>query len=393
MESKNAGNLKGMPAFLLHLRCYLLRATSSDLDTRVRDLNPDHVTSTPVAIPATMRAAVYEGPRQLEVRDIAIPDLAAGELLVEIDYCGVCGSDLHFVIEGWSAPGRVHGHEWSGRVVAFADDVEGWTIGDRVVGGPVPCGECRYCLAGRSSLCRKAGIQGDDDYESTGAYAQFHKTLARRVHRIPEGLSQRAAALTEPLAVALHGITRAKVRPGHRVLVTGGGPIGLLTVAALRALGIDDITVSEPAEARRDRAVRAGAARAIRPDQLPPAPDMPMEVTEEPYDAAIECSGRALAMEAALALLGPAGTLVLSGTSMEKPRWDPLRILLLELDITGAYEYDDDGFTAALDLLANGRLPIDELAEPTDTPLDGLLAAMEGLAAGTITRKVMVTPR
>lgn len=345
------------------------------------------------SVPATMRAAVYEGPRHLEVRDIPTPDLAPGELLVEIDYCGVCGSDLHFVIEGWSAPGRVHGHEWSGRVAALADDVDGWTIGDRVVGGPLPCGECRYCKAGRTSLCREAGIQGDTEYEAPGAYAQFHKTKASRVHRIPEALSQRAAALTEPLAVALHGITRAKVRPGDRVLVTGGGPIGLLTVAALRALAIDDITVSEPAEARRDRALRVGAARAVVPNELPDPPAMPMQVTAEPYDAAIECSGRASAMEAALALLGPAGTLVLSGTSMEKPRWDPLRILLLELDITGAYEYDDDGFTAALDLLASGQLPIDELAEPNDTPLDGLLAAMEGLAAGTITRKVMVTPR
>ncbi|MDX6285074.1 MAG: L-iditol 2-dehydrogenase [Frankiales bacterium] len=339
-----------------------------------------------------MRAAVYKGPRQIEVREIPTPALAPDELLVEIDYCGVCGSDLHFVIEGWSAPGRVHGHEWSGRVVALGADVDEWSIGDRVVGGPTPCGECALCQAGRTSLCRQAGIQGDDDYESTGAYAQFHKTVARRVHRVPDGLSQRAAALAEPLAVAIHGITRSKARPGHRVLVTGGGPIGLLTVAALCAYGIDDITVSEPAAARRDRALRVGASRAVDPSELPAGPAMPMQVTDEPYDAAIECSGRAVAMEAALSLLGPAGTLVLSGTSMEKPRWDPLRILLLELEVTGAYEYDDGGFSAALDLLASGRLPIDELAEPDDTPLDGLLAAMEGLVAGTITRKVMVTP-
>jgi threonine dehydrogenase-like Zn-dependent dehydrogenase len=78
---------------------------------------------------------------------------------------------------------------------------------------------------------------------------------------------------------------------------------------------------------------------------------------------------------------------------MERPHWEPLRILLLELVVTGAYEYDDGGFEAALTTLASGVLPIDELAEPNDTPLDGLLAAMEGLAAGEITRKVMVTPR
>jgi (R,R)-butanediol dehydrogenase/meso-butanediol dehydrogenase/diacetyl reductase len=249
------------------------------------------------------------------------------------------------------------------------------------------------CKAGRTSLCRQAGIQGDSDYEGTGAYAQYHRTSARRLHRIPDNLDQRAAALTEPLAVAIHGITRAGVQPGDRVLVTGGGPIGLLTVAALKANGIDDITVSEPSPSRRDRALRVGAARVVTPNELPAPPAMPMEIVDEAYDAAIECSGRASAMEAALGLLGPGGHLVLSGTSMERPHWEPLRILLLELVVTGAYEYDDGGFTAALDMLASGALPVDELAEPDDTPRDGLLAAMEGLAAGEITRKVMVTPR
>jgi L-iditol 2-dehydrogenase len=343
-------------------------------------------------IPKTMRAAVYQARKVIEIQDLPIPKLTGDDVLVEIDYCGVCGSDLHFVIEGWSEAGRVHGHEWSGRIAAVGPAVDGWQVGDRVVGGPLPCGECRWCKAGRTSLCRNAGIQGDTDYESAGAYAQFHRTSSKRLHRIPDGLDQRAAALTEPLAVALHGVSRANVQPGDRVLVTGGGPIGLLTVAALKATGIDDITVSEPAPARRDRALRVGAARAVAPDELPAAPAMPMETTNEPYDAAIECSGRAAAMESALGLLGPGGHLVLSGTSMEKPRWEPLRILLLELVVTGAYEYDDGGFQAALDMLASGVLPIDELAEPDDTPLDGLLAAMEGLAAGEITRKVMVNP-
>jgi (R,R)-butanediol dehydrogenase/meso-butanediol dehydrogenase/diacetyl reductase len=362
----------------------------TNLDTRVRDLNPGQVTST--TIPATMRAAVYQARRMIEVQEIPVPDLAPDDVLVEIDYCGVCGSDLHFVIEGWSAPGRVHGHEWSGRIAAVGSGVDGWQVGDRVVGGPSPCGECRWCTAGRTSLCRQAGIQGDTEYESAGAYAQFHKTSAKRLHRIPDNLDQRAAALTEPLAVALHGVSRANLQPGDRVLVTGGGPIGLLTVAALKANGIDDITVSEPAPARRDRALRVGAATAVTPGELPRGPAMPMDIVDNPYDAAIECSGRASAMEAALGLLGPAGHLVLSGTSMEKPQWEPLRILLLELVVTGAYEYDDGGFQAALDLLASGKLPIEELAEPADTPLDGLLAAMEGLAAGEITRKVMVNP-
>jgi 2-desacetyl-2-hydroxyethyl bacteriochlorophyllide A dehydrogenase len=339
-----------------------------------------------------MRAAVYQAPRVIEVQEIAVPELGPGDLLVEIDYCGVCGSDLHFVIEGWSAPGRVHGHEWSGRVVALGSAVDGWQVGDRVVGGPTPCGQCRWCKSGRSSLCRNDVISEDIVSAGVGAYAQYHVAKARQVHRVPDNLSQRAAALTEPLAVAIHGITRSGARVGDRVLVTGGGPIGLLTVAALRAMGFDDITVSEPQPARRERAERVGASQVVSPDELPEVPPMPMSIVDAPYDAAIECSGNPAAMETALGLLGPAGTLVLSGTGMRRPKFDQNRILLLELVVTGAYNYDDGGFETALQMLASGALPIDELAEPGDTPLDGLLAAMEGLAAGEITRKVLVNP-
>lgn len=339
-----------------------------------------------------MRAAVYQAPRVIEVQDIPIPELGPDDVLVEIDYCGVCGSDLHFVIEGWSAPGRVHGHEWSGRIVALGSAVDGWQVGDHVVGGPTPCGECRWCKSGRTSLCRNDVISEDIVNAGVGAYAQYHVAQARQMHRIPDGLSQRAAALTEPLAVAIHGITRSAAQPGDRVLVTGGGPIGLLTVAALRAMGIDDITVSEPQAPRRDRAARVGARVVVEPTELPDVPPMPMSIVDEPYDAAIECSGNPAAMETALGLLNPAGTLVLSGTGMRRPKFDQNRILLLELVVTGAYNYDDGGFETALQMLASGVLPIDDLAEPDDVPLDGLLTAMEGLAAGEITRKVMVNP-
>ena len=341
-------------------------------------------------IPATMRAAVYQGQRQIEVLDVPTPQISGDEVLVDIDYCGVCGSDLHFVIEGWSKPGTVHGHEWSGHVVALGESVSGWAIGDRVVGGPTPCGVCRYCQAGRSALCQDNGMRADHD--GVGAYAEYHKALGRQVHRVPDNLDNRTAALTEPLAVALHGITRGGVQPGMRVLITGAGPIGLLTVAALRAAGVDDITVSEPAPARRERSARVGASTVLHPDELPEPPLMPMAVTEHPYDVAIECSGNPTAMETAFGLLVPGGTLVLSGTGIKRPRFDPNRIILLEVVITGAYEYDDGGFATALDLLASGRLPVADLVEPDDVPLDELLGAMERLAAGELTRKVMVTP-
>jgi 2-desacetyl-2-hydroxyethyl bacteriochlorophyllide A dehydrogenase len=339
-----------------------------------------------------MRAAVYQGAHDITVEDVPTPALGDDDVLVKIDYCGVCGSDLHFVIEGWGQPGSVHGHEWSGVVAGVGPAVGNLKPGDRVVGGPDPCGTCQYCTGGRSSLCRNSIITADADEKETGAYAQFKKSSSRSVNKIPDGLDQRAAALTEPLAIAMHAITRSGVKPTDRVLVTGAGPIGLLTIATLKAQGIDDITASEPADARRERAFRVGASTVITPDELPDVPLMPMAVVDEPYDVVFECSGNAKAMEQALGQLGPAGTFVVVGTGMKRPRWDPNRILLLELVVTGAYNYDDNGFPAALELLASGKLPIDDLAEPDDTPLEGLLDAMERLARGELTRKVLVRP-
>jgi (R,R)-butanediol dehydrogenase/meso-butanediol dehydrogenase/diacetyl reductase len=176
------------------------------------------------------------------------------------------------------------------------------------------------------------------------------------------------------------------------VLVTGTGPIGLLTIAALRAMGVDDITVSEPGEARRQRALAVGARTALTPDALV-APAMPFDVVDEPFDVALECSGRADAMEAALGQLGRGGRLVLVGAGIKPPRFDPNRILMNELVITGAFVYDAGGFERALELLASGQLPTEHLLEPDDVPLSGLLDAMERLARGELAGKVLVAPR
>ena len=148
------------------------------------------------------------------------------------------------------------------------------------------------------------------------------------------------------------------------------------------------MTVSEPGERRRRLAADLGAST-VTPDHLV-APDWPSSVVEEPFDAVLECSGRASAMEAALGQLVQAGTLVLVGAGIDPPRFDPNRIILNELVVTGSFCYDADGFADALELLAGGLLPTDLLIEDDDVPLSGLLDAMEGLAAGDIAGKVMV---
>jgi threonine dehydrogenase-like Zn-dependent dehydrogenase len=337
-----------------------------------------------------MRAAVYKGDRRIDVEDHPTPEVGPDDVLLEVSHCGVCGSDIHFVLEGWSAPNRVHGHEYSGTVVAVGDAVTSWSVGDAVVGGPsVRCGECEYCRAGRPNLCVGRGAVGEGgDWQ--GAFADYMRVPEGELLRLPDGVTLREAALTEPLSVALHGITQSHVQPGERVLVTGGGPIGALSVAALIHRGITDVVVSEPSPVRRELCERLGAT-VVEPDALrtPPSPNA---IVDEPFQVALECSGHAVAMEQCLGQLARTGRLVLVGAGIKPPRFDPNRILLNELVITGAFCYDADGFDRALELLASPTFPKDLLIEPEDVGLDGLLGAIERLGAGEIPAKVVVAP-
>ena len=169
-----------------------------------------------------------------------------------------------------------------------------------------------------------------------------------------------------------------------------GGP-SLLSVAALVAAGIDDITVSEPSALRRQAAEKLGAQRTLTPDELV-APFLPFDFADPAYDVVLECSGKAPAMESGIAQLAAGGTIVLVGSGIIRPALDAMRVLLTEITITGAYEYDVDGFATALATLASGKLPVDQLLHPDDVGLGGLQAALQGLAAGEITAKVLVTP-
>jgi threonine dehydrogenase-like Zn-dependent dehydrogenase len=158
-------------------------------------------------------------------------------------------------------------------------------------------------------------------------------------------------------------------------------------------MGVDDVTAVEPAPSRQALAAAAGATTVRQPgDLVVPSIAEPGLVVEGAVDVVLECSGKATAMEAGLAQLVRGGTLVLVGAGIEPPRFDPNRILLNELVITGAFTYDQGGFGVALDLLASGAIPVDDLLEPDVVPLDGLLAAMRGLAEGRLAGKVLVAP-
>ena len=331
---------------------------------------------------STMNVAVYRGEGTVPVESFPIPSLNSHDVLVEVAFCGICGTDLHAIVEasglfGWGAPGFIGGHEWSGRVVAVGDAVISRKIGDRVTARSSECGSCPTCREGRPSLCR---VRQPEDGQ--GAFSQFLRRHEDLLEGLPDELDLRAAALTEPLAVALHAVTRSSAQAGQRVLVTGAGPIGTLTVVALHIRGIDDVTVSEPNPLRRAIAERLGA-KALSPDEL---------TASHRFDAVIETSGNPLAATAGLECLVPGGFLVLVGVISLPANLNVIRILTDEITVTGSALYDEGGIQEAVALLAAGRVPVDILVEPTDISLEDVADACAKLASGQLAGKVMVVP-
>ena len=333
----------------------------------------------------TMRAAVYRRPGEVDVAAVPRP-VGDGAAVVAIEYCGICGTDLHMMLDGWGTPDAVFGHEWAGRVREPGQT--GFEPETLVVGLPSPvCGACDPCLAGRTSLCRnrpEAGTALD-----RGAFAEFVVAGADRLIPVPPGITAREAAYTEPLAVALHAITLSDLDANRRALVMGAGPIGAAIIAVLHASGITT-TVVEPSEARAALANRLGAE--VRPLDDLEITSHPGSTAADAVDVVFETSGARPAVETALTQLAPGGMLVLVGTGLDYPKLDTNRVILNELRLTGAFNYDADGFADALSLIGSGTLPLEDLIAPDAVGLDDLLTTMQRLRAGEIPGKALVKP-
>ena len=197
---------------------------------------------------SSMRAACADRPDHLELRDLPIPEPAAGELRVRLEACGICGSDLHFRSGGMLPPGHTPGHEMAGRVDALGEGTSGPAVGTRVAIEPMrSCGSCRECLAGRNSACRQFQLNG---LHLPGGFADYVVVPAAAAFAVIEEASPAVAALAEPLAVAVHALRRGGFEAGQRVLVLGCGAVGLTTLIAARAAKAGEVWISARHESK-----------------------------------------------------------------------------------------------------------------------------------------------
>lgn len=337
-----------------------------------------------------MRALEVTDDRRLAETELPDPEPGPGEVAVEVAFCGICGSDLHMLPSPAISPGTVLGHEFSGRIAAVGEGVEGWEVGERVCVLPAhPCGECLSCRAGNEHLCLQAPVRGHGLGAKQGAYAQRVLAHAETLFRLPESLPDRHGALVEPLAVGVHAVRLAETETSEPVCVLGAGPIGVMTALALRARGFERIVVCEPGERRRDRIAALGF-NALPLEGVHEA--VLAEFGMEPPAAVLECAGHPDALGLALELVRPAGVVVACGVLEEPVPLNQLLLILKEARIHGSFAYAREDFAEAIELLAAAAVPADELITEV-APLSRAQELFdELLRPGTDQLKVLLQP-
>jgi (R,R)-butanediol dehydrogenase/meso-butanediol dehydrogenase/diacetyl reductase len=302
-----------------------------------------------------MRAAVLNNEGSLEVEELPRPDPEPGEILLRVHDCGICGSDLHAARHPVARlpAGTVMGHEFSGEVAALGRGVEGWHEGERVVSLPyMVCGACPACTRGDEMRC--PALRGIGLGQLPGAYAEYVRVHPGSLLRIPDQLGFREAALTEPLAVALHGLRMAPVGRGTACLVMGAGPIGLATLLWCRDAGAT-VVVSEMAAGRAQLAERLGATATVDPRRDLPAVRL-QELTGTGAEVVFECVGVPGTLSEAIGHAQARATIVVLGVCMEPDQIFPMQAVLKEVSLRFALGYSKVEFRETLAALDAARL-------------------------------------
>jgi alcohol dehydrogenase len=333
-----------------------------------------------------MRALVYTEPGAMQLQERALPAITSGEVLLRIEAVGICGSDMH----AWHGhdprrkPGLVLGHEFVGSIERSA--AGGFEPGVRYTGNPlITCGRCEYCVQGRNNLCANRGMVG---MTQPGAFAEFMALPAASLVEIPQDMPARAAALTEPAATAWHAVNlsmRALQRPLHecRVLVIGGGAIGMLSALLLRHLGVVRATVSEPNALRRDAVGRHARCETVDPRAT--------ALPESAFEFVLDAVGAVATRKQALAAVKPGGVVMHVGLQDWASEIDMRKLTLAEITLLGTYTYTTADLRATVTALSQGVFG--DLAWVEERPLqDGQQAFMDIDAGRCASAKVVLRP-
>lgn len=333
-----------------------------------------------------MKALVYTQPNEVQLQEREYPALVPNEVILKIDAVGICGSDMH-AFHGHDPrrlPGLVMGHEFSGTVVDSR--APGIPSGIRVTANPlITCGHCEYCVQGRNNLCANRTMVG---MTRPGAFSEFMSIPASSIVDMPQDMDPVHAALAEPAATALHAINlsmRALVRPlpECKVLVLGGGAVGMLSTLLLHSYGCMDVTLAEVNALRRRSAEEHAFCKTYNPGEG--------RVAENSFDFVIDAVGAKATRNVALAAVKPGGVVMHIGLQDWASEIDMRKLTLAEITLLGTYTYTTADMRAAVRGLYQGAFGNLEWVETR--PLAEGAAAFADLDKGrAASAKVVLVP-
>lgn len=313
-----------------------------------------------------MQALRWHSAGQLRLDDVPEPGSpGTGEALVEVAYCGICGTDVHEYQSGphiirsgkhpltGAEPPVTLGHEFSGRVVAIGSGGPDIPPGTRVAVDPCwRCGKCRSCRSGQYQVCDLGGSVG---LASPGGFARYALVPAEGLAVVPDGVPLELAALAEPLSVGLHAVRQGEISPGDTVAVIGAGPIGAASVLAARAAGAVQVMVAEPVPERRELLMCLGATATFDPAEYPVHRAVRQATGGDGADVVIETSGAAGSLQTALKSTRRRGTVVIPALGNADYELDGRQVVLYERRLIGSLGYNRD-LPRVLDLIATGAI-------------------------------------
>jgi L-iditol 2-dehydrogenase len=337
------------------------------------------------APPRTTEAAVLHGATDLRIEQKPLKTLGPDDVLVEMRSGGICGSDMHYFADGRNGTNELRqptvlGHEGAGVVIA-AGEAANIAVGTAVAIEPaLPCRECPTCLSGRYNVCATGTCFGSPPTD--GLFARHVVVPAAALHALPDSVPAEIGAAIEPLAVAVWAVERAQVQAGHRVLITGAGPIGLLVAQVAAVRGAAEIIVTDVNDDRLAVAAKFGATRTINTANE--------GLDLKGMDRLIECSGNPRALSDGIYTLGPAARATVVGQARPTVDGIPLGYLQrYEIDLVTAFRYAH-ALPTAIELASAGKVDLRSIITST-YPLADAAAALTAPVTDPTNLKVLIT--
>ncbi|MDR3120156.1 MAG: NAD(P)-dependent alcohol dehydrogenase [Clostridiales bacterium] len=308
------------------------------------------------------RAAFMTGIRKMEIREVPMPTAKSGQVVVKLEYVGICGSDVHYYEHGRIGSAIVNGdfilgHECAGVVTALGDGVRGLAVGDRVALEPgATCGECEYCKTGRYNLCPDVVFLATPPVQ--GCFENYIAFPANLAFKLPDNISTKEGALVEPLAVGLEAAKTGGVTLGNSVTILGAGCIGLVSMLASKAFGAADVTVVDVIEKRLEKALELGATRVINAAKQDVEKEIMQATGGLGTDIVMETAGSVKTTQQAPFLVKRGGTLVLVGMPPEDIiAFNFAKLMGQVADIRTIFRYKNL-YPTAIKALASGTIDV-----------------------------------